>query len=84
MNDLTCERWSERLAGYIDGALAPGDRAAFEAHATSCGACRQFLNEYMNVPSIVRRATDVAIPSEVRARLARLFAPDTSGKKEPP
>ena len=81
MEDLTCERWSELLRGYVDGALALDDRAAVEVHAASCAACHQFLEDYLAVPGLVRRATDVSIPSDVRRRLAKLFAPVAGQKK---
>jgi anti-sigma factor RsiW len=76
MVDITCERWSDLLGGYVDGALEPDASAAVEAHAASCAACHRFLEGYLAVPGLVRRATDVPIPPEVRARLAKLFAPD--------
>jgi anti-sigma factor RsiW len=81
MEDLKCERWSELLQGYIDGALAPEDRAAVEAHAISCADCHEFLKDYLAVPGLVRRATDVSIPREVRERLAKLFAKGEIQKK---
>jgi anti-sigma factor RsiW len=83
MRDLTCERWSELLRGYADGALAPAERSAVEAHAASCATCQQILAEYLAVPGVVRRATDVAIPSDVRERLAKLFAWKKSERKGP-
>jgi len=83
MGDLTCERWSELLAAYADGALGPGHRAAVEAHAASCVACHRFLKGYLAVPALVRRATDVSIPPEVRQRLARLFSGDRGEGEDP-
>jgi len=80
MKDLTCEGWSALLRDYIDGRLDAEGRAAFEAHASSCAVCRRFLRDYLAVPSLVRRATDVTIPPEVRARLARLFGFDDEGR----
>jgi anti-sigma factor RsiW len=78
MANLTCERWAELLAGYADGSLDPGDDQAVEAHAAACAACHQFLEDYLAVPDLVRRATDVPIPEDVRARLTELF----SGKRD--
>jgi anti-sigma factor RsiW len=73
MANLTCERWSELLAGYADGSLAPSDQDAVERHAAECSACRQFLEDYLAVPDLVRRATYVSFPEAVRARLTELF-----------
>lgn len=33
----------EALAAFLDGTLAPGERAALEAHALGCAACREAL-----------------------------------------
>jgi len=78
MAKVTCERWSELLAGYADGSLAPADKDAVEEHAAVCAACRKFFEDYLAVPDLVRRATDVSLPDDVRARLAKLF----SGKRD--
>lgn len=39
------------------------------------------LEGYLAVPSLVRRATDVTMPPEVRERLAKLFADKAATKK---
>lgn len=83
MEDPTCTRWSDLLAAYAAGVVpAPDSRAELEAHAASCAACRRFLEDYVALPGIVRRATDVEIPPGIRARLDKLFGPQGSGKKE--
>jgi hypothetical protein len=76
MKELTCAGWLATLRDYTDGALDAEGQAAFEAHATSCALCQQFLKDYLAVPDLVRLATDVAIPPEVRMRLAKLFRVD--------
>lgn len=42
---LRCEEWAELLADALDGLLAAGDRAAFEAHGSACPVCAQLLKE---------------------------------------
>ncbi|MGA9751270.1 MAG: zf-HC2 domain-containing protein, partial [Acidobacteriota bacterium] len=37
---MNCETVLERLDDYLDGALAPGERAELERHLRDCGACR--------------------------------------------
>lgn len=41
--------WIDRLSDYIDGDLSPDERAACEAHLTSCAECRTVLEELRSV-----------------------------------
>lgn len=43
MTDTGHDRWSEELAGYLLGALDPGDAAALVRHAEGCERCREEL-----------------------------------------
>jgi hypothetical protein len=40
---MNCTAWSEKLHDYADGALAPADAAALEAHVAGCADCRRAL-----------------------------------------
>jgi anti-sigma factor RsiW len=81
MGEPTCERWHELLRDYVDGGLAPGDRSLLESHAVGCLACRRALEECLAVTDLVRKATDVPIPPELRERLETLFA-SSKGEKQ--
>lgn len=50
----THQTWIDRLSDYLDGELAPGARAAVEAHVGECAECAHTLDELRRV---VRRAT---------------------------
>jgi hypothetical protein len=43
------DRWTDRLSEYLDGELAPAERAALEQHLASCAACAQTLAELRDV-----------------------------------
>jgi anti-sigma factor RsiW len=43
------DRWTDRLSEYLDGELAPPERAALEAHLAACPDCRTTLDELRRV-----------------------------------
>ena len=51
--------WTERLSDYLDGELAPAERAACDAHLASCQECRTALEELQLVASLARTDADV-------------------------
>jgi anti-sigma-K factor RskA len=60
------------LAGYVLGALDPGEQAAFEQHLAGCDTCRAEVEELQGLPALLDRA---APPIEVPPRLReRTFA----------
>jgi anti-sigma-K factor RskA len=64
------ERWSEDIAAYMLGALAPGEAAELERHAEGCERCREeirWLTPALDaLPEGVERLQP---PPELRARL---------------
>ncbi len=57
------------LAGYVLGALDPGEVGAFEAHLAACPECRQELAELEGLPAMLERATPpVELPPGLRER----------------
>jgi anti-sigma factor RsiW len=43
--DLSCQELVELVTDYFDDALAPADRARFEAHLDDCAGCRAHLEQ---------------------------------------
>lgn len=46
---MNCSDWNEKLHDHVDGALAPADVAALEAHLAACPACREQLAALRNL-----------------------------------
>ena len=43
---VTCEAVAARLTDYLDRALAPADRARFEAHLEDCEDCSAYVAQF--------------------------------------
>src|SRR5579884_2188542 len=67
---MKCLEFETLLADYLDGILAPQDRATFEDHAAHCAACRSFLADAAAGAAFVRRAEPVLPPDELLTRIA--------------
>ena len=50
---MSAPHWTERLSEYLDAELAPGERAACDAHLAVCEQCRGVLEE---LRAVVQRA----------------------------
>jgi anti-sigma factor RsiW len=43
--ELTCRELVELVTDYLEGALAPEDRARFERHLSGCDGCENYLHQ---------------------------------------
>ena len=66
MNDVVCLSGVDLLADYLEGLLPPDVRASIEQHVLGCERCQAFVASYQATPKILRDATDVVLPEEMR------------------
>jgi len=66
---LRCREVVDFLGDYLDGALDPDTRDAFEQHLAGCRDCPAFLATYRGTVRAVRRLREDQLPAELRARL---------------
>jgi len=66
MNDVVCLSGVDLLADYLEGLLSPDVRASIEQHVLGCERCQAFVASYQATPKILRDATDVVLPEEMR------------------
>jgi hypothetical protein len=86
---MSCAESRDLLSAHVDGALAPDERAALEAHLAGCAECRRELAALERTVALVRaieparapagfvdRVVTAARPTPWSTRLARrLFVP---------
>ena len=70
MSDVRCVSGVELLADYLEGLLPPDVRASLETHVLGCERCQAFVASYQATPGILRVATEVVMPEELRKRIA--------------
>lgn len=63
---ICCKQIAEFSVDFLDGTLAPADRARFEAHLSRCPECVRYFETYRRTPGITRECFVVGMPDRVR------------------
>jgi anti-sigma factor RsiW len=63
----------ELMNDYLEGALAEGERARFEAHLSICDACTTYLAQVRETIRLAGRVTEESVPPDVRDQLLQAF-----------
>ncbi len=74
MGNVSCKHFVDQMGDYVEGILPSDQRLAMDAHRIGCPQCRGLLADYERIPGVVRRATDVVMPLDARARLRRFLS----------
>jgi Putative zinc-finger len=64
------DRWMDRLSEYLDGDLAPGERAALEAHLAECPTCHATLHDLRQVVNRAHALVDRPVGAELWGGIA--------------
>jgi anti-sigma-K factor RskA len=79
MNDLHI---TDLSAGYVLGALAPGERAAVDAHIAGCADCRADIGELLGVAGILPLACEqTPAPAGLKARILNAASVDVRAQQ---
>jgi anti-sigma-K factor RskA len=76
----TCDQIEARLSDYLEGTLQSAERAAFEAHAESCGECAPLVASVRTLVGELQAMEEVGAPE----RLIGTILEQTLGKRETP
>lgn len=75
---MTCDVFEIQLCDYLDGTLAPAERAVLETHLAACAACAELAQDAGAAMAFIERAETVEPPPELVTRIviqARTEAP---------
>jgi anti-sigma factor RsiW len=76
---MNCAEIEILICDYVDGTLAPAERAAVERHLSTCDACAELARDSASAVAFIERAAEVEPPPELITRI--LFdAPWSKGK----
>jgi anti-sigma factor RsiW len=70
---MNCRQVVELMTDYIEGMLAPAERARFEEHIAGCDGCTAYLDQMRITRRIVGRLADVPMPQSVERELVEAF-----------
>jgi hypothetical protein len=79
--DWNCTQTEERLSDFLDGALLPGEAAAFGAHAAGCAACTKLAAQVSGLVSRMQRIEPLEAPPLLAGKI--LQATRSSRKQKP-
>lgn len=61
------------ISAFLDGALAPAERARADAHLSACAACRRELDSLRHLKLLVSSAPRRTLPADLALSLERRF-----------
>jgi anti-sigma factor RsiW len=68
---MNCRR--DQIHAYYDGELAPGERAAVEAHLSECADCRELLADLRGVSQLIATAPMTDMPPQAMKRMQQAW-----------
>lgn len=73
MSVQTCQDVVDLVTSYLEGALPPADRLAFERHVAICPPCRGYLSQIRVVIASAGSLKEEGLPEGVRTALVESF-----------
>lgn len=70
---FNCEQIVELVTDYLEGALPPEERLAFEQHVSACASCRGYFTQMRTVIRVAGSLAADDLSEEVRERLVEAF-----------
>lgn len=72
-NELSCRELVEIVTEYLEGALAPGERARVERHLGDCEGCTVYVDQMRETVRLTGRLREQDLEPAARETLLRAF-----------
>jgi anti-sigma factor RsiW len=72
-NPLVCKEVVELVTDYLEGTMAPRERARFESHIADCPNCRRYLAQMRITLDVLGRIEAEAVAPEAMDELVELY-----------
>jgi anti-sigma factor RsiW len=69
VEDLSCQELVELVTDYLEGAMAPEERARFDAHVAECPGCDRYLEQMRATITLAGATADLERRPEVSGLL---------------
>jgi predicted anti-sigma-YlaC factor YlaD len=73
VEELSCRELVELLGDYLEGAMAPEDRARVEEHLADCDGCSSYVEQLRTTIRLSGRLPEEPVPPETMAPLLEAF-----------
>jgi anti-sigma factor RsiW len=73
VEELSCREVVEILGDYLEGAMAPHDRARLERHLADCEGCAAYLDQLRTTIRLSGRLPEEAVTEATMAPLLEAF-----------
>jgi predicted anti-sigma-YlaC factor YlaD len=71
--DMTCHELVELVTEYLEGAMAPEERARLDQHLSRCRPCRHYLDQMRKTIDVVGTIPEETVTPEAREDLLAVF-----------
>jgi anti-sigma factor RsiW len=78
--DLTCRELVELVTDYLEGRLAPAERARFEEHLSGCPGCQAYLDQMRQTLATLGRLPEDGLSDAARDALMGAFRDWRAGR----
>ena len=73
MSEMACKQIVEVITAYLEGTLAPVDRARFDAHLAECPHCTEYLAQMRTTIERLGTLDETALSPGAREQLLAAF-----------
>jgi anti-sigma factor RsiW len=71
--ELTCREFVELVTDYLEGRMAPADRARFEEHLAICAGCQTYVDQMRETLAALGRLPEEELSPPARDALLTAF-----------